>query len=297
MAEAGDGRLWVATMEKGLNLLDPRTGRFERFEHRAGDPSSLPSDAVHSLYVDVAGALWVGTHSGLSQLQPDGKSFKTYTTRNGLPSDVIYAIANDRQGRLWLSTNNGLSAFDPRTGQFVNYGVSNGLQAREFNLGAWYQSTSGRAVLRRPERLQRLRARPDPPARAGAAGGADRRQRGPSPPGRAGRRDAGHPAGLPRQGAGHRVRGPRLHRPRAQPVLVQARGLRPRVGAPQRKAERHLHEPQPRPLHVPPARRQQRRPLERGRPCRCRWTWRRRPGPRRGPSPATRCSWSGRWWA
>jgi diguanylate cyclase (GGDEF)-like protein len=143
IAEVGDGRLWVATMETGLNLLDPRTGRFERFNQRAGDPSSLPSDAVHSLHVDVAGALWVGTHSGLSQMQPDGVSFKTYTTRNGLPSDVIYAIANDRHGRLWLSTNSGLSAFNPRGDEFLNYGVNNGLQAREFNLGAWYQSTSG----------------------------------------------------------------------------------------------------------------------------------------------------------
>ena len=119
------------TMETGLNLLDRRTGRFQHFQHRAGDGSSLPTDAVHSLYVDVAGALWVGTHSGLSQLQPDGQSFRTYTTRNGLPSDVVYAIANDRQGRLWLSTNNGLAAFDPRTGESVNYGVSNGLQARD----------------------------------------------------------------------------------------------------------------------------------------------------------------------
>ena len=56
----------------------------------------------------------MGTHSGLSQLQPDGKSFKTFTTRNGLPSDVVYAIANDRQGRLWLSTNNGLSRLRSR---------------------------------------------------------------------------------------------------------------------------------------------------------------------------------------
>ena len=143
MAEAADGKLWVATMEKGLNLFDPRTGRFERFEHRVGDATSLPNDAVHSLYVDVAGALWVGTHSGLSQLQPDGKTFKTFTTRNGLASDVIYAIANDRKGRLWLSTTNGLTAFDPRTKESVSYGVSNGLQASEYNLGAWYQSTSG----------------------------------------------------------------------------------------------------------------------------------------------------------
>jgi diguanylate cyclase (GGDEF)-like protein len=143
MAEAGDGKLWVATMENGLNLFDTRTGRFERFEHRVGDAASLPNDAVHALYVDSAGSLWVGTHSGLSQLQADGRTFKTFTTRNGLASDVIYAIANDHKGRLWLSTTNGLTAFDPRTKESVNYGVSNGLQASEYNLGAWYQSTSG----------------------------------------------------------------------------------------------------------------------------------------------------------
>jgi len=143
IAEAADGRMWVATMEKGLNLFDPQSGRFERFAHRAGDPRSLPSDAVHGLYVDAAGSLWVGSHSGLSHLHADGKSFETFGTRNGLPSDVVYGIRNDRQGRLWLSTNNGLSCFDPRSGQFVNYGVSDGLQSGEYNLGAGYQSTSG----------------------------------------------------------------------------------------------------------------------------------------------------------
>src|SRR5439155_25959252 len=104
---------------------------------------SLPTDAVHALYVDAGGALWVGTHSGLSRLHADGKSFETFTSRSGLPSDVVYGIRNDRQGRLWLSTNNGLSCLDPRTGQFVNYGVSDGLQASEFNFGAWHQSPSG----------------------------------------------------------------------------------------------------------------------------------------------------------
>jgi len=143
VAEAPEGKLWVATMESGLNLLDPRTGRFERFRHRAGDTRTLPSDAVHSLYVDAAGSLWVGTHGGLAHLQADGKTFRSYTVRNGLPSDVVYAIANDHKGRLWLSTTNGLSAFDPRNGQPTNYGVSNGLQGREFNLGASYQSRSG----------------------------------------------------------------------------------------------------------------------------------------------------------
>ena len=142
LAEAPDGRLWVGTMEKGLNLLDPRSGSFKRFEHLS-DPRGLPSETIHALFVDATGSLWVGTHSGLSHLRPDGHSFETFTTRNGLSNDVVYGIGSDSRGRLWLSTNNGLSCLDPRTGQFKTYGVSDGLQANEFNFGAWYQSPTG----------------------------------------------------------------------------------------------------------------------------------------------------------
>ena len=87
--------------------------------------------------------MWVGTHNGLSRLEADEQTFKTFTTRDGLPNDVIYGVRSDREGRLWLSTNNGLSRFDPETGDATNYGVTHGLQAAEFNFGAWHQSTSG----------------------------------------------------------------------------------------------------------------------------------------------------------
>ena len=190
LAEAADGRLWVGTMEKGLNLLDPRTGRFERFaapRRRRGQPAHR-TPSTRCTWTWRARCGWARTAGSASCSRT--ATFKTFTTRNGLPSDVVYAIANDRQGRLWLSTNNGLTAFDPRTSEFANYGVSNGLQASEFNFGAWYQSTERRAVLRRPERFQRLRARPHPPAGAGAAGGPHRPERRPPPARRAAGRDA-----------------------------------------------------------------------------------------------------------
>lgn len=143
LAESASGGIWVATMERGVALLDRRSGKFQRHRHRPSDPGSLPEDSILTLYVDPAGSLWVGSHRGVSQLSADGRSFKTYSTKNGLSSDVVYGIRGDRQGRLWLSTTNGLSCFDPRTAVFTNYGVSDGLQAAEFNFGAWYQSLSG----------------------------------------------------------------------------------------------------------------------------------------------------------
>jgi diguanylate cyclase (GGDEF)-like protein len=143
LAETPSGGLWVGTWDRGLNFLDKRSGKFQRFRHRPSDAASLPEDSILTLYLDAAGSLWVGTHLGLSQLSPDGRSFKTYSTKNGLSSDVIYGIRGDRQGRLWLSTTNGLSCFDPRLGVFTNYGVSDGLQAAEFNFGAHSQSPSG----------------------------------------------------------------------------------------------------------------------------------------------------------
>src|SRR5262249_32261458 len=126
------------------------------------------SEAVHSLHVDAAGRLWVGTHAGLSRLLPDGRSFETITTRNGLASDVVYGVLGDGRGRLWLSTNNGLSCFDPRTGQCTTYGVSDGLQASEFNFGAYHQSPTGELFFGGiygfnafvPDRLRRLAQAP-----------------------------------------------------------------------------------------------------------------------------------------
>jgi hypothetical protein len=87
-------------MEKGLNLFDPRTGRFERFEPRG---TRQPShDAVHSLF-GVRRAL--GRHPQRPSQLPGRKAFKTYTT-DGLAA--TWYASERPQGPVWLSTTNGL---------------------------------------------------------------------------------------------------------------------------------------------------------------------------------------------
>jgi len=82
---------------EGHRPLRPADGRFVRHESRPGDRGSLPTDVIHTLFVDAAGGLWVGTHAGLSHLPPDGQAFETFTTRDGLPSDVIYGVRSDHR--------------------------------------------------------------------------------------------------------------------------------------------------------------------------------------------------------
>ena len=71
------GRIWVGTLDQGLDVLDPKTGDVRHFRHREGDPHSLAADAVCALYADHRGRIWIGTDGGLSRYEPASEDFVT----------------------------------------------------------------------------------------------------------------------------------------------------------------------------------------------------------------------------
>ena len=141
-----ENRLWVGTVDAGLDLLDRNSGEVRNFSHRKGVPTSLSSNSIIALHADASNRLWLGTQGGgLVQLLELGETadnaiFRTYSERHGLPSRVVSGILSDAQGFLWLSTNNGLARFDPETEIFRLFDTSFGLQSNEFNFGAYYRS-------------------------------------------------------------------------------------------------------------------------------------------------------------
>src|SRR5687768_8514581 len=58
------GMIWIATWAEGLDRLDPATGTFTHFRHRANERGSLSNDTVRSILEDRNGTLWLGTASG-----------------------------------------------------------------------------------------------------------------------------------------------------------------------------------------------------------------------------------------
>ncbi len=75
-AIASDGAqgLWLATSD-GFQHFDMDTGTFKIWHHSPDDSSSLASDQVNALAVDISGRVWIGTQSGLDSLDPGAQGF------------------------------------------------------------------------------------------------------------------------------------------------------------------------------------------------------------------------------
>jgi PAS domain S-box-containing protein len=143
--------LWIGTWGGGLNQLDlndplhtnPKLATFINYRNNPDDPSSLSEDSVWAIHETADGYLWLGTQLGLNRFDPNPKTFRHYTEKNGLPNNVVLGILEDDRGKLWLTTNNGLSQFDPGAETFATYDSSDGLQSNEFNSNAYFRAHNG----------------------------------------------------------------------------------------------------------------------------------------------------------
>jgi diguanylate cyclase (GGDEF)-like protein len=123
LLEDDSSGIWVGTSAGGLNRLDPRTGRVERFRHEDGDPGSLAHDQVRALLQDADGRLWAGTGDGLDLFDPLRGSFVHYRhdPRNArsLADGHVIALAQDRGGVIWVGTRlGGVHKWNPLSWQF-----------------------------------------------------------------------------------------------------------------------------------------------------------------------------------
>lgn len=112
IAPEGDARAWLGTFGGGLAYADLGANAvLETFRHDSTDPGSLCDDLVWSLLRDAAGALWIGTESGLCLLPAGARRFRQVELplpaprRPGVHRVKDLASAG---GSLWVGTNLGL---------------------------------------------------------------------------------------------------------------------------------------------------------------------------------------------
>ena len=111
MEDAGDGRIWLATLS-GLYVLDPVTRRLEHVLMGAYSRAHL-----RSMRGGRNGVLWLGTSAeGLLRRDADGRVTRVRSRREAdtdQAQPMIHALHEDRRGRLWIGTGDGLDLYDP----------------------------------------------------------------------------------------------------------------------------------------------------------------------------------------
>lgn len=89
-----------------------------------GRPEGFHLSHPYVMTEDKEGTIWF-TEWGEGLCAFDGKTFATYTRKQGLFSDTIHAIAVDSAGAIWCATRLGISRFESDRSRFTNY-VSEG---------------------------------------------------------------------------------------------------------------------------------------------------------------------------
>jgi ligand-binding sensor domain-containing protein/signal transduction histidine kinase len=107
------GRLWVASNQEGVALVDDAASVHPRLSARYASAQGLASSNVRCLVSDRRGRLYLGTPRGVDRLDPANGGVRHYTTSEGLASAFVTAALRDRDGTLWFGTMQGLSRLAP----------------------------------------------------------------------------------------------------------------------------------------------------------------------------------------
>ncbi|HHV87096.1 MAG TPA: response regulator [Petrimonas sp.] len=108
---AGHGKIWIGTEDKGLNLFDPVTNTFLPIDNEL---RKLYTN-IHALFND-GRYLWISTFSkGLNRYDLNTGKLITYTQYDN-PETIIqnstFTLCKDRQNMLWIGTLSGVNIYD-----------------------------------------------------------------------------------------------------------------------------------------------------------------------------------------
>ena len=106
----------------------------------------IEGNLINHITEDHEGNIWIGTDSGIYQLDAELQLIKSYTTEDGLPNDLVVGIQEDQNHNFWVTTKSGLSLLNPRTDRFKNFNIHDGLQGHEYQSKSIAKTADGRIL-------------------------------------------------------------------------------------------------------------------------------------------------------
>lgn len=118
IAEVRPGEVWLGSFTQGIVRIKLPTGEVQRLQHDFGFQTSLIGDAVHELFVDRTGLLWVGTQRGLSLHDLTQVAVLSIFSKPGLANQIggtdVRSILAPSPDRVFLGlSGQGVNLLDP----------------------------------------------------------------------------------------------------------------------------------------------------------------------------------------
>lgn len=123
-----EGKIWVASKEKGLYRVDPQADTIlQRYYYVPGQEEGLASSYVYSLLEDQQGRIWAGTvGGGLSRIDYQAGEVTTYLHEKGgtgsLSNNQVNCLFETPDGQLWVGTEDGLNLWNEAEQHFERWG-------------------------------------------------------------------------------------------------------------------------------------------------------------------------------
>ena len=134
------GNLWIGT-SAGLNVWDREIKQIRRVPFLGQDSSEIRI-SVLTLELAYNGKMWVGSRSGLWEVDPENPYPLLMEGNANLENDMIQSVIADHANRAWVATNKGIGCVNP-DGTVFNFDLVDGLPGYVFNKNSVFKNRSG----------------------------------------------------------------------------------------------------------------------------------------------------------
>jgi ligand-binding sensor domain-containing protein len=111
--------LWVGTFERGLDILDIKTGKVRKHYRSGPGPNDLKSDFIVTLLQTRKGIIYLGTSFGVFRYNAAEDNFSTV---GSMPHRFYSCLLEDEEGTIWAGTHgDGVWFYNPLTGKQGHY--------------------------------------------------------------------------------------------------------------------------------------------------------------------------------
>lgn len=111
--------LLIGTFSQGLDQMNLRTGKVVNYRNIPGDSASLCNDYVYTIFKAGDGTLYVGTMAGMCTFDKHRGQFSQIKIT---ADSFIYDIAEDAEGNIWVASKvSGIYRYSPKDASWKNY--------------------------------------------------------------------------------------------------------------------------------------------------------------------------------